>query len=153
MGNPILSDDAVGVRLARAAARRLSGVPGVSVIDECTVGGLDVLAVLAGFDRLIVLDSIRSAGGLPGAWYRFTAEALRDTIHLSNIHDANFATTLALGRRMGIPLPPDREIHIFAVEIEDNMTFRDQMTDALERSYPEYSEEILLELDGILGRR
>jgi hydrogenase maturation protease len=151
MGNPILSDDAVGVRLARHFGKELRGVPGLTVIDECSVGGLNLLDVVAGFDRLIVVDSIRTAGGKPGKWHRFPGDALDDTMHLNNVHDANFATALELGRRMGVALPPRDQIHIFAVEVKDNITFREGLTRPLERAYPRYSEEILREIKEILG--
>ena len=72
-------------------------------------------------------------------------------MNLSNIHDVNFATALELGRRMGMTLPPDRENHIFAVEILDNRTFSERMTDGLEKAYPVYSEEIFCELRTLLG--
>ena len=67
-------------------------------------------------------------------------------MNLSNIHDANFATALELGRRMGMTIPPERETHIFAVEILDNLTFSERLTDDLEKKYPAYSEEIFREL-------
>lgn len=146
MGNPILSDDAVGVRLARDLGGRLAGTPGLTVIDECSVGGLNIIEVLAGYDRVVVLDSIRTTGGSPGDWYRFTAARLRETLHLNNVHDANFATALELGRRMGTPLPPDDEIHIFAVEVKDAETFSETMTPALEEAYPAYSDGIFTEV-------
>jgi len=150
MGNPILSDDAVGVRLARDIGRRLSGTRGLSVVEECSVGGLNILEIVDGFDRLIVLDSIRTTGGAPGDWHRFTSEALRDTMHLNNIHDVNFATALELGRRMGMSLPPEENIHIFAVEVQDNETFSEVMTGPLEQSYGEYFGEILREIKVVL---
>jgi hydrogenase maturation protease len=151
MGNPILSDDAVGVRLARDIGRRLSYVTDIDIVEECSVGGLNILDIVAGFDRLIVLDSIRTARGVPGEWHRFTAGALRDTMHLNNIHDVNFATALELGRRMGMPLPTWEDIHIFTVEVQDNETFSEAMTEPLERSYPEYFGEILVEIEEILA--
>ena len=131
LGNPILTDDSVGIRLATDVAARLGGRPGVDALPDCPVGGLALLDVLSGYDRVIVLDSIRTAGGVPGDWHRFTAESLRETIHLSNIHDANFATALELGRRMGRPLPSDREIHILAVEVEENATFGEALSPRL----------------------
>lgn len=151
MGNPILSDDAVGVRLARDIGKRLSGTPGLSIVEECSVGGLNILDIVAGFDRLIVLDSIRTAGGTPGEWHRFTSDALRDTMHLNNVHDANFATALELGRRMGMSLPSGEDIHIFTVEVLDNETFSEVMTGPLERWYPDYFGEILREIEEILA--
>jgi len=182
MGNPILSDDAIGVRLAadfkaslragtapgtrnsfrfaaqlaRAANSSLrreanssprSGLlPNLDIIEECSVGGLNLLDLLRGYQRVIVLDSLQTSKGTPGAWHRFTAEALRQTVHLTNIHDANFATALELGRRIGLPLADDAEIHIFAVEIQDNHTFSERMTPAMERAYPRLRAAIFKEV-------
>jgi hydrogenase maturation protease len=150
MGNPYLSDDAVGIRLVRDFNRKLGCTPKLEVIEECSVGGLNLLDLLEGFQRLIVVDSIKTQNGIPGHWYRFTAEGLRETMNLNNIHDANFATSLELGRRMGMKIPPEREIHIFAVEILDNLTFSEQLTDGLEKTYPVYSKEIFHELQPLI---
>jgi hydrogenase maturation protease len=151
MGNPILSDDAVGVRLAKDFARRLGSRPGLDVVEECSVGGLNLVDVFRGYERAIVLDSVRTAGGLPGQWHHFDARALETTRHLENVHDVNFSTALDLGRRLGVPLPGDRDIHIFAVEVVDNQTFSERMTQALEESYPVYSAEIFRSAEGLLA--
>lgn len=151
MGNPILCDDAVGIRLARDFQRQLRHHPNLDVIDECSVGGLNLLDLFAGYQRVIILDSFQTTGGIPGEWYFFTAEALRETFHLTNIHDANFSTALELGRRMGMELPDPENILIFAVEIQDTRTFSEQMSDALEQGYPRYSSEILEEIKVFLA--
>ena len=146
MGNPILSDDAVGIRLVEDFNRNLGIVASLEIIEECTAAGVDLLQVIEDYDRLLLVDSIITSDGVPGRWFRFTAERLRETIHLTSMHDANFATVLSLGRQLGMRLPPDREIHIFAVEVLDNRTFSEKMTDRLEKAYPIYSEEIFCEL-------
>ena len=146
MGNPILSDDAIGVRLAADFKAASEPLPELDIMEECSVGGLNLLEVLRGYQRAIVLDSLQTSKGTPGAWHRFTAEALRETIHLTNIHDANFATALELGRRIGLPLADGAEIHIFAVEIQDNRTFSERMTPALERAYPRLRTAIFKEV-------
>jgi len=149
MGNPILTDDAIGVRLAKDFKSRLDrtlGIPPVSVLEECSVGGMNLLDVVSDWDRLIVLDSIKTPKGIPGTWHYFTAASLRETMHLSNVHDTNFATALELGRRLGHKIPSDNEIHIFAVEIQDNSTFAEAMTPILETAYPLISEEIFKEV-------
>jgi hydrogenase maturation protease len=150
MGNPYLRDDAVGIRLAAFLRRRLGEVPGLSYVGECSAGGLEVLDLVAGHDRLVLLDSIK-AGGPPGCWYRFDGGALRDTMNLRNVHDTNLATALELGRRVGLRIPADREVHVFAVEVEDNLTFDERMTDALEGRFPEYASEICGEVASLLG--
>ncbi len=149
MGNPILCDDAVGVRLARDFQEKLAHVPGLDVIPECSVGGLNLLDVFAGYDRVIILDSLWT-GGIPGQWCAFTASDLNETIHLTNIHDANFATSLALGRSLGMPLPQPGDIHVFGVEVRENRLFSETMTPELEQGYPEYSSAILSAVEELL---
>ncbi len=151
MGNPILCDDAVGVRLARDFRRKMRPPPELDVMEECCVGGLNLLDIVAGYDRLVVLDAIQTAGGVPGDWYHFTSSRLRGTLHLTNIHDANFATALELGRCLGMPLPSSRNIHIFAVEAKETRTFSEQMTPELEREYPRYAPAIFDEILRMLG--
>ncbi len=150
MGNPILCDDAVGVRLARDLKSKLDHVPGLEVFEECCVGGLNLLDIFSGYERVVILDSIQTRGGNPGDWYYFTAGALRETLHLTNIHDANFATAMELGRAAGIPLPQSKDIHIFAVEVKENRTFSEQMTKELEDAYPGYAPAILTEIQRLL---
>jgi hydrogenase maturation protease len=143
MGNPILSDDSIGVRLARDLRRHLGGRFDVDVVEECSVGGLNLLDYLAGYERVILLDAIHTRGGRAGDVYGFRATGLRPTAHLCNVHDANFATALELGRRLGAPLPDDEEIHVFAVEVLDDRTFGTELTPALARAYPECLRTIL----------
>jgi len=151
MGNPILSDDAVGVRLAKDLMARLQGTPDLDFVTECSLGGLSLLDVVSGYDRLVVLDSIRTAEGRPGDWYAFTASRLRETMNLSSIHDTNFATAMELGRRLGHRIPADDDIFICAVEVEDNVTFAEAMTSRLEGAYPAVREEILREVEAVLA--
>jgi len=151
MGNPILCDDAVGIRLAKDFKKQLTHRFRLDVIEECSVGGLNLLDLLAEYARVIVLDSIHTSGGKPGEWYFFTADSLRETYHLTNIHDANFTTALKLGHAMGMPLPDPSNILIFAVEIEDNRTFSEQMSAELERGYTKYASEILEEIKTLLS--
>jgi hydrogenase maturation protease len=143
MGNPILTDDAVGVRLARDVGGDLAGTPGVDVVPECSIGGLDLIEVVAGYDRLIVVDAIRTRGGTPGTLYRFTGLELRDTLHLSNVHDANFATALELGRWMGRVQARAEDVHIFAIEVEDAETFGEELSRAVAAVYPRLRAEVL----------
>lgn len=161
MGNPILCDDAVGIRLARDFKKRLQvlasasaspavAFPAVDVIEDCPVGGLNLLDLAAGYDRLIVFDSIATPDGTAGAWYAMTGTSYRETMNLTNVHDANFTVALELGRRIGTHLPAPDNIYIFAVEIADNTTFSETMTPQLEASYPHYSHEIIARAIGLL---
>ena len=155
MGNPILSDDAVGIRLARdmrafveEASRGPSPadpdtVPAVDFIEDCSVGGLNLLDLVIGYDQLVVFDSIRTPGETPGTWHAMTGATFRETMNLGCVHDANFTTALELGRQMGAHLPTPEDVHIFAVEISDNTTFSESMTPELEAAYAGFAPEIM----------
>ena len=151
MGNPILCDDAVGIRLARAIAEWLGPLDDLDVIDECSVGGLNLVDVIADYGQVVVFDSIMTEDGVPGTWYTFDARALRETLNLRNVHDVNFATALELGRTMGTPLPTDDRIRVFAVETADTMTFSETMSPELEEALPDLVTEIGAEVEALLG--
>lgn len=143
MGNPILCDDAVGIRLARDFRLETEEDPDVEYIVDCSVGGLNLLDLVTGYDRLVVFDSIRGGGGPPGSWYEMTGESFRETMNLNNVHDANFTTALELGRLMNAHLPRPIDVHIFAVEIADNTTFSEHMTPELEAAYDDLRPQIV----------
>ena len=172
LGNPILGDDAVGLRLARDFVRRRSARPAsapplgdrwpaegalhrgddaVDVIEDCPAYGLDVLELLAGYDRLVLFDAMVTGQATPGSWRRFTATALQPTRHLRSLHDANLATALELGRRLGLGLPPDHEVHVFAVEIDDPDTFSSTLSPCLEAAYPDLAFEIMRDVEELLS--
>jgi hydrogenase maturation protease len=102
---------------------------------------------------VIVLDSVKTTGGVPGDWYHLGLDSLQETLHLTNIHDVNFATALELGYRLGMCLPEPPNVHVLAVEIEDDMTFSDRMTPALEDAYPRLAAAILEEVEALVAAR
>ena len=157
MGNPILCDDAVGIRLARDVRAKFEEaseghtLSSVDFIEDCSVGGLNILDLVTGYERLIVFDSIRTPGASPGDWYAVTGATFRETMNLGCVHDANFTTALELGRQMGVTVPRPEDVHIFAVEIADNATFSERMTLELETAYDDFSPEIVREAIALLG--
>ena len=60
LGNPLLGDDAVGLKVAALVRERLNGAPGVDVEEE-EAGGLRLMERLTGYDR----GDPRGRGGAP----------------------------------------------------------------------------------------
>ena len=144
LGNPILTDDGVGVYVVRAVAARWSG-EGVEFQEAC-VGGLRLLEVIAGCERLILVDAIQTRDGVPGQIHRLTPDDLRASLHAGSTHDLSFQGALAWGRRIGMALPPDDAIAIIAVEAEDVLTFGEALTPAVATGLPNAIEAVLAEL-------
>ena len=144
LGNSILSDDGVGIHVVRAVAAQWTG-NGVD-FQEASVGGLRLLEVIAGYDRLILVDAIQTPDGAPGQIYRLTSDDLRTSLHAGSTHDFSFQGALAWGRQMGMALPPDDAITIIAVEAEDVLTFGEALMPAVAAALPDAVEALLAEL-------
>ena len=124
LGNPILTDDGVGVLVAYEVDRCLKGNcsgdcpdphPDIHV-TEASVGGLRLMELMVGFDRAILIDAYQGRDGAPpGTIYRMNLDDLRNasyTQHSASPHDTSVSTALDLGLSMGMHLP--EKIDIFA---------------------------------------
>jgi hydrogenase maturation protease len=138
LGNSILKDDAVGLRVVRALGERV--IQEEVHVEESSFGNIDLLDFISGYDRLIIVDSIKTEGGKPGDLYRLNLGDLDSTLHLSCPHDINLATALELGKRLGMEIPG--EIRIYGIEVEDNQTFCETCSPPVEEAIPLIIEEI-----------
>ena len=144
LGNPILSDDGVGLQVAGELKAKLDQQE--VTVEETSMAGLNMLDLLAGYDRAIIIDAIQTMEGKVGQIYRLKPGAFDATRHAATPHDVNFATALELGNRLGLALP--QEIIIFAIEVEDVTTFSEECTPEVERAIPICVEKVIQELDG-----
>ncbi len=148
LGNPILSDDGVGIWVTRAVRERCQ--PDGVDFAEASVGGLRLLDVLAGYGRVILIDAIQTRGGEPGSVYRLAPGDLRASRHSGSSHDLTLSGALTLGRRLGMELPRDDDIVILAVEAEDVLTFGEACTPRVAAAIPGVAD---LVVDEILVRQ
>jgi hydrogenase maturation protease len=144
LGNPILTDDGVGIHVVRALAARCQRQD--VTFAEASVGGLRLLDILAGYERVIIVDAIQTRDGRPGDIHRLHPNDLRASIHAGSTHDLSLPGALALGRSMGLALPEDDAIMIIAVEVEDVLTFGERCTPAVAAATPRVVEAVLAEL-------
>jgi len=143
LGNPILTDDSVGCRVAMALQEKIHRSD-VDVREAC-IAGLDFLDTLTGYDRTIIIDAIQTGKGKPGQIYRFGPEALSDTRRGVSPHDINFAATMELGKKLNLSLPQD--ITIFAIEAADVTSFSEKCTPGVARAVRKCVDMVLEELN------
>lgn len=143
LGNPILTDDGVGIYIVRAVAMQLRR-PNVDVA-EASLGGLRLLDTVAGYKRLILVDAIR-ASGRAGQVYRLSPNDLRSSLHSASSHDLDLSSAMELGRRLGMNLPEDKAITILAVEVEDVTTFGETCTPHVQAAIPRVAQMVLAEI-------
>jgi hydrogenase maturation protease len=139
IGNDILTDDGIGPKLVKDLQE--VGFPGHIKFQNAFIGGLEILETIQGFDQVIFIDAIITDQGIPGTVYHFTPDDFKETLHLSNLHDVNFLTALALGRKMGMALPAD--IRIIAIEIIEDRVFSDKFSPEITMRFPDVFKKVL----------
>jgi hydrogenase maturation protease len=164
LGNPILTDDGVGVRVAEAVQAALvadcaddngvSSAPQQAVmpadtidVQEVSVGGLTLMECMLGYERVILVDACELEDAAPGTIRRMSMDDLRSfspTQHSASPHDASLTTAMNFGQQMGLPLPT--EIVIYAIGVENVMDFSDQPTPAVAAAIPTVTAAVLAEL-------
>jgi hydrogenase maturation protease len=133
LGNPLVSDDSVGLRVAESLKPLLADRPEIEVSEDYW-GGLRLMERMIGFDRAIIIDAICS-GAQPGTIHRLTPDSI-PTQRSASAHDVNLSTALEFGRKAGVSLPKNEHILLVGIEAEDILTFCQQCTPAVEVSIP-----------------
>jgi hydrogenase maturation protease len=143
LGNPLLGDDAVGLKVAALVRERLAGTPGVDVGEE-EAGGLRLMERLAGYDRAVLVDAAVT-GAEPGEIRRLTPGD-PPTQRTAAAHGIDLPRALALGRQLGHAMPS--EVRIVAIEVASVREFRHDMTPAVDAAVLPAVAAVLEELEG-----
>jgi len=142
LGNPILADDGVGIKVAHEVANQFNS-PQVTVAETSTAG-LSLLDSIVGYDKVIIIDAIQTKQGHAGQIYRMGLQDFSSAKHFSSPHQINLVTALELGKMLDLAMP--QEITIFAVEAKDITSFSEKCTPEVERAIPEVVKMVLEEL-------
>ncbi len=140
LGNPLLTDDSIGLRVVQHLQPQLAGWPDIE-IGEDYCGGLRLMERMIGFDRVILVDAI-CRGGEPGAVCVLTPRDV-PTRHSGSSHDADLHTAMALGRQAGARLPDDDNVRLVAVEAADVLTFNEECSASVQSALGEAAEAVL----------
>ncbi len=143
VGNTLYCDDGIGIYIAGELNKHLKNNPDIT-IEEASIGGINLMELLVGYDRAIIIDAIQLKQFSPGYIYRLTMDSLVTTRHANSPHDTDFTTALDIGKKLDLPLP--NEIIIYAVEVEDVTSFTEGCTLKVKEAIPECIDMILNEL-------
>ena len=144
IGNPFLGDDGIGFSVAQELARVVKD-ENVDVKDA-SLPGLNLLELIIGYDRVIIIDAIMTDDGEVGEIYRLKPENFVKTVHpASSAHDVNLATAIEIGKKsLAEQMPAD--IIVFAVEIQEVTEFTDEMTRKVKEAIPGVVSLVLEEI-------
>lgn len=136
MGNAIRRDDAVALRTADLLD---ADPPASAAVRRTAASGLYLLDEMEGFDRVVVVDAVRTGRHPPGTVLSFALEDLRAPEGPSP-HSIGLPSALARARAAGAPVPS--RIHVVAVEVLDLETIGEGLTPAVERAIPAAAEAV-----------
>lgn len=136
LGNDILSDDAVGLIAARELQNRFAHHPLIEVQAVCEMG-LGLLDYIAGHRALLVLDSVQTGKIPPGHIHEVGEQDLPSLPGMSP-HFLGVGEILTLGRRMDYIMP--EVVAIFAIEVVDTSTIKEQLTPLVAAALPQVVE-------------
>jgi hydrogenase maturation protease len=115
LGNPLLSDEGIGVHLIRKLSEHQDKFPLVEFIDAGT-GGMNVLHLIANRKKAVIIDCVKM-GKKPGTIRRFEpadVQTIKKMTHFS-LHEADILRIISLSKQLG---ECPNQIVIFGIEPE-----------------------------------
>ena len=143
VGNPYRCDDRVGLEIADILSKKIHDK--TIIIRSGSIDGMAMLDEIMGFDRVIFIDSIKTKDGKPGAIYKISIEQLQEKRSLSLSHGIDFLTAVRLGKKFGYTMP--EEVIVYAIEIEDNESYKETCTETVRSSIPDIIRRIMTEIN------
>ena len=144
IGSPILGDDGVGSHIAQELAKEIKD-ENIDVKDTSTVG-LNLLELVVGYDRVIIIDAILTKDGEAGEVYRLGPEDIGEPAQsIISVHHLNLLTTIKLGKRL-FPKKMPGEVIVFAVGIQEVAKVTEEMTGGVKEAIPKVINLVLEEM-------
>ncbi len=125
LGNALRRDDAIALRVADLLE---AAPPPDAAIRRTAAAGLYLLDEMDGFDRVVVVDAIRSGAHPAGTVTSMPVEDLRSPGGPSP-HSIGLPSALARAREAGAPVPA--RIHVVAIEVDDLETVGEGLSPAV----------------------
>jgi len=136
LGNELAGDDAVGVLVARAVRKNVSGAADVV---ETSASGLALLEIFAGYDRAVVVDSVRTGRNPPGTVTELGLDEVGRVVAPS-LHHAGLPELAAVAERLGLGFPA--ETRVLAVEVLDPYTMGTKLSEPVASAVDELARRV-----------
>ncbi|HEC94912.1 MAG TPA: hydrogenase maturation protease [Thermoplasmatales archaeon] len=143
VGNPILGDDGVGVHVVRELKKNVEDSS--IAIDEATTGGINLLDLIAGYDKAIIIDAVKSEKDEDGEVKRIPLNDF-STMHSCNPHDVSLVEAIELAKKMGQNKIPSEIIVIGIMMKKIPCEFGEELSGKIKMAVPKAVEMTLKEI-------
>ncbi len=142
VGNILLSDEGVGVRVVEAMEGR--ELPDNVELFDGGTASVDLLGSLANRDKVIIIDAVKG-GSEPGTLYRFAPDDITNQRQsLTSLHQVGLLETLTIARYLGCA---PREVIILGIE-PNKASWGLELSPEVAAVVPRVIELVLRELGG-----
>ena len=151
LGNPILTDDAVGIRISELLEKKL---PDIAFPENTEIsitqnesGGWDILDLAVGFDVLILIDALLDKSLKPGElrWY---SDKVFTSIRLSGVHNMDVFSAVEYGKSLNLKVP--EKILVLGVGVNDVLTFCERCTSEVEVAIEKGADQVIKKIQSII---
>ncbi len=145
IGNPILGDDGIGVHIARELQDKYRALSNVT-IGEAQTGGMNLIDLIRGYDRAILIDAISIPNSSQGCVKRFDVKEM-GSVHSYNPHDVTLLEALDLSKKIGDRTIP-KDIIIIGINLKVMpLDFSDSLSSEIRAVIPKVIKIVLSELN------
>jgi hydrogenase maturation protease len=134
LGNELAGDDAIGPLAARAVRAELARPHPTVEVLESSASGLALIELLAGYERAVIVDAVRTGRYPPGTVLELGLHEV-GRVRAPSTHQAGLPELAAVARRLGLAFP-DRTV-VLAVEVEDPLTLGRPLSPSVAAAIPE----------------
>jgi hydrogenase maturation protease len=124
LGNEIMSDDGVGIVIARELERIVAPAEFLHIEATCEMG-LALLDYMIGYHTCLVIDAINTEADPPGTLYQFAEDDL-SCLRGAAPHFLGLREVLSLGRLLGLEMP--ETVKVLAIAIRDSCRVSNEMS-------------------------
>jgi hydrogenase maturation protease len=142
LGNPIMSDDGVGLLVCR----RVHGSLVEYDLDLSCGAGLHVMDAILGYRRAVIIDSMVTGDFPVGTVVEVDPRSGVQTRRAGHSHGVGFFEAIDVARACNAPLP--EEIIVYGIEVEDPFSVGERISDKIMNRVDEIVEFIVTDLKG-----
>jgi hydrogenase maturation protease len=118
-GNPVRSDDVIGVYVIEELKKKIKDFEAVTLLDMGT-SAFEVLFQLKGHHRIIIVDSVINSGEPVGTLFKLPASEVEGAIEddpLVFLHSLKWSQGLSYAKKiLGESYPSDIQVYLIAIE-------------------------------------
>jgi hydrogenase maturation protease len=143
VGNLILGDDGVGIHVVNEVKKQIDD-PNIT-IDEAITGGMNLLDLMLGYDKAIIVDAVKSEKSVVGTVERIPLADF-NTMHSCNPHDVSLVEAIQMAKKLGETKIPSEIIIIGVMMKEIPCEFGEKLSEKIQAAVPKAVEMTVNEI-------